>query len=58
MFSTLCVVKGNTTELCESLQPQLGVEGKQFYEIQFKAVLAPGHTALKAFICWEENVSS
>ena len=57
MYSTLCVVKGDTTELCKSLGPR--VEPKQFYyEIDFEVVLAPGHTALKAFICWKENVSS
>ena len=56
MYSTLCVIKGNTAELCKLLQPR--VEEKQFYEIDFEVVLAPGHTALKAFICWKENVSS
>ena len=56
MYSTLCVVKGDTTELCKSLQPQ--VEAATFYEINFAVVLALGLTELKAHICWEENVSS
>jgi hypothetical protein len=56
MYSTLCVVKGDTTELCNSLQPQ--VEAAQYYEINFEVVIALGLTELKAHICWEENVSS
>lgn len=56
MYSTLCVVKGDTTELCKSLRPQ--VEAATYYEIDFEVVLALGLTELKAHICWEENVSS
>jgi hypothetical protein len=56
MYSVLCVVKGDTTELCKSLRPQ--VEAATFYEINFDVVLALGLTELKAHICWEENVSS
>ena len=55
MYSTLCVVKGDTTELCKSLQPQ--VEAATFYKMQFEVVLSLGLTELKAHICWEENVS-
>ena len=55
MYSTLCVVKGDTTELCKSLQPQ--VEAATFYEMKFEVVLSLGLTELKAHICWEENVS-
>ena len=55
MYSTLCIVKGDTTELCKSLQPQ--VEAATFYEINFEVVLALGLTELKAHIRWEENVS-
>ena len=55
MYSTLCVVKGNTTELCKSLRPQ--VEAATYYEINFQVVLALGLTEVKAHICWEENVS-
>ena len=56
MYSTLCVVKGDTTELCKSLRPQ--VEAATFYLIKFEVVLSLGLTELKAHICWEENVSS
>jgi hypothetical protein len=58
MYSTLCVVKGDTSELCKSLLPRHGVEAAQYYEINFEVVLALGLTELKAHICWEENVSS
>ena len=56
MYSILCVIKGDTTELCKSLQPL--VEAAQYYEINFEVVLALGLTELKAHISWEENVSS
>ena len=56
MYSTLCVVKGDTTELCKSLRPK--VEAATYYEINFQVVLSLGLTELKAHICWEENVSS
>ena len=55
MYSTLCVVKGDTSELCKSLRPQVGET--TFYNIKFEVVLALGLTELKAYICWEENVS-
>jgi hypothetical protein len=55
MYSTLCVVKGDTAELCESLRPQ--VDAASFYQIDFEVVLALGLTELKAHICWQENVS-
>ena len=58
MYSTLCVVKGDTTELCKSLRPQVGLGGATFYEIKYEVVLALGPTELKAHICWKENVSS
>ena len=58
MHSILCEVKGDTTELCKSLRPQVGLGGATFYQINFEVVLALGLTELKAHICWEENVSS
>ena len=56
MYSTLCIVKGDTTELCDSLEPL--VEEEQYYEINFEVVLSLGLTEFKAHICWDENVSS
>jgi hypothetical protein len=55
MYSTLCRVRGDTTELCKSLQLQ--VAAAEFYKIEFEVVLSLGLTELKAHICWEENVS-
>ena len=57
MYSTLCYVKGDTTELCKSLLPLKGAAAT-FYKISYDIVLALGLTELKAYICWEENVSS
>ena len=56
MYSTLCEIKADTTELCKSLRPQVGEA--TFYQINFAVVLALGLTELKAYICWKENVSS
>ena len=56
MYSTLCVVKADTTEICKSLRSK--VAAATFYEMNFEVVLALGLTELKAHICWEENVSS
>ena len=60
MYSVLCFVKGDTTELCKSLRPRNEgpTSAMKFYEINFDVVLALGLTELKAYICWDENVSS
>ena len=55
MYATLCDIRGDTTELCNSLQPL--VEAAEFYEIIFEVVLKLGLTELKAYIRWDENVS-
>jgi hypothetical protein len=55
MYSTLCHVKADTSELCKTLQPQVGVGGATFYRINFEIVLALGLTELKAHTRWEEN---
>ena len=52
MYSMLCFVKGDTTELCKSLREAAT------YEIYFEVVLELGLTELKAHISWDENVSS
>jgi len=54
MYSTLCVIKADTTELCKSLRPKVYKAGK-YYVIKFEVVLVLGLTELKAHICWEEN---
>ncbi|KAF8815839.1 hypothetical protein BYT27DRAFT_7078804, partial [Phlegmacium glaucopus] len=55
MYSTSCRVQADTTEICKSLQPQVGAA--TFYKLDFEAVLVLGLTELKAYISWEENVS-
>jgi hypothetical protein len=57
MYSTLCCVKADTTELCKTLRPQIGVEGEIYYRLDYDVVLSLGLTELKAHICWKENVS-
>ena len=60
MYSMLCFVKGDTTELCKSLRPrnEAATSAASFYEINFDVVLELGLTELKAHISWDENVSS
>jgi hypothetical protein len=56
MYSTLCVIKGDTTELCKSLDPIHVINSRTtYYKIKFEVVLVLGLTELKAYICWEEN---
>jgi len=56
LYSTLCRVKADTTEICKSLKPQVGAA--TYYEIDFEVVLALGLTELKAYMSWVENVSN
>jgi hypothetical protein len=59
MYSTLCVVEADTTELCKSLDPIHLINSRTtFYQIDFEVVLVLGLTELKAYICWKENASS
>ena len=53
-YSTLCIIKGDTTELCKRSR-QIGTA--TFYEILFEIVLEFGLTELKAHIRWYEKVS-
>ncbi|KAF8815528.1 hypothetical protein BYT27DRAFT_7249056 [Phlegmacium glaucopus] len=53
MYSTLCYIKADTTKLCESLKPQVGLT--TYYEMSFDVVLSLGLTELKAYVCWMED---
>jgi len=58
MYSTLCVVGADTTELCKSLDPIHVINSRTtvtFYRIDYEIVLVLGLTELKAYICWDEN---
>ena len=56
LYSALCHVEADTTEICDSLEPQAGAA--TYYEMDYEVVLALGLTELKAYISWVENVSS
>jgi hypothetical protein len=58
MYSILCHVHADTTELCKNLQPRTRFGETTFYQINFEVVLAFGLTELKAYIRWDENVST
>lgn len=65
MFSTLCSVEADTSQISKALQPirsAIVLEGRRrlqvYYKIQFDIVLSFGLTELKAQIAWMEDVSS
>lgn len=65
MFSTLCSVEADTSQISKTLQPIRSatvLEGRRrlqvYYKIQFDIVLSFGLTELKAQIAWIEDVSS
>jgi hypothetical protein len=57
MFSTLCTVTADTSQLAYSLQPLRGIGGIEYYHLEFDVVLQFGLTELKAQISWMEEVS-
>jgi len=56
MYSTLCHVQADTSQLSTSLKAQKSDVGKEYYGITFDVVLSLGLTELKAHIVWEEGV--
>jgi hypothetical protein len=56
MFSTLCTVTADMSQLADVLQPQHGKGGAVFYQHYFDIVLLFGLTELKAQISWMEDV--
>ena len=57
MFTTLCTVTADTSQMAGSLEPILGLAGIEYYRMEFDVILQFGLTELKAFISWMENVS-
>jgi hypothetical protein len=55
MFSTLCTVTADTSQLAYSLQPLRGIGGIEYYHLEFDVVLQFGLTELKAQISWMEE---
>ena len=56
MFSTLCTVKADMSQLASVLKPQRGRGGAIYYQHYFDIVLLFGLTELKAQISWTEHV--
>lgn len=57
MFSSLCTVIADTSQIGRTLRPQRGLMGIPFYSREFSIVLLFGLTELKAQLCWMEDVS-
>ena len=55
MYSTLCYIKADTTQVSKSLKPQHGAQGI-FYALTFDVILSLGLTELKAYLCWKDDV--
>jgi hypothetical protein len=55
MFSTLCTVQADLSQMSKAMRPQRGRGGAQFYKQEFSVVLLFGLTELKAHISWMEN---
>lgn len=56
MFSTLCTIKADTSEMAKNMKPRRNKFGVNYYEQSFDVALLFGLTELKAQICWKENV--
>ncbi|KIK93909.1 hypothetical protein PAXRUDRAFT_486725 [Paxillus rubicundulus Ve08.2h10] len=55
MFSNLCTVHADTSQVSKTLSPRRGFAGLQFYRQQFSIVLMFGLTELQAQISWKED---
>jgi len=55
MFSNLCTVHADTSQVSKTLSPRRGFAGLQFYRQQFSIVLMFGMTELQAQIGWMED---
>ncbi|KAH7929509.1 hypothetical protein BV22DRAFT_1080676 [Leucogyrophana mollusca] len=55
MFSNLCTVHANTSQVSKSISPRKGYGGVQFYRQEFSIILMFGLTELQAQISWMEN---
>lgn len=58
MFSTLCTVQADLSQMTGAMRPQRGRGGVQFYRQEFSVVLLFGLTELKAHLSWMENVGA
>ena len=56
LYSTLCHVEANTSQVCKSL-PQRHTHKGSYYRMEFDIILSFGLTELTAQISWMEDVS-
>jgi hypothetical protein len=56
MFSTLCTVQADLSQMTKTMKPQRGRGGVQFFKQDFSVVLLFGLTELKAHLSWMDNV--
>jgi len=57
LFTTLCTVTADTSQMAKGLKASSGPGGNQYYHQNFSVVLLFGLTELKAQISWMEDVS-
>ncbi|KIM86827.1 hypothetical protein PILCRDRAFT_4705 [Piloderma croceum F 1598] len=55
MFSTLCHITADTSQMAKALRPLHGPGGTRYYRLSYRIVLLFGLTELKAQIDWMEN---
>ncbi|KIK43059.1 hypothetical protein CY34DRAFT_804224 [Suillus luteus UH-Slu-Lm8-n1] len=55
LFSTLCTVRADTSNIAEKLAPKRSAEGSTYYAMEIKVILLFGLTELKAVISWEDG---
>ncbi|PFH47733.1 hypothetical protein AMATHDRAFT_151430 [Amanita thiersii Skay4041] len=58
LFTHLCTVTADLSNLIRSLKPIVSEQGKTYYILRFSVVLLFGLTELDAEIAWTENVST
>lgn len=57
MYSTLCTITSDTSQLCKTLTLKRGLQGQWYYRLDYDIILSFGLTELKAQTAWLENVS-
>jgi hypothetical protein len=57
MFTTLCTVTADTSQMAGTLEPTRGLADIKYYHQEFDVILQFGLTELKAQISWMEKVS-
>jgi hypothetical protein len=56
MFSALCTVTADMSNLAQAATVATAADGGKYYRIDFSVILLFGLTEHKALICWNEDV--